>query len=173
MTHSLTRAHACAVLACFSLLINQLPINTKLSVSIRVNSWLASAKAKFEIRTIHGGGACSRKPSELCDAQLSKRPRRLAPGKGSGGAHLSNRPRIGTQDRPFVSCVDFSASPGVPPMAEIALGCRPCTLAPRPAPQSTATHPASTSFLLLFSGNGATKFSKKVRARHLSLSVQC
>jgi hypothetical protein len=162
MTHSLTRAHARAVLACFSLLINQPPINIKLSGSIRVNSWFASAKAKFEIRTKYmEGGACSRKPSELGDAQLNKRPRLFAPGKGSGSSPLQSPPESGPKIGPSFSCVDFSAGPGVPPMAEIALGCRPCTLAPRPAPQSTATHQASTWFLLLFSGNGATKFSEK------------
>ncbi|SRR6266567_6022873 len=74
-------------------------------------------------------------------------------GKGWWSSPLQSSPIVG-ESGPKIglsfSCVDFSAGPGAPPMTEIALGYRPCTLAPRPAPQSTATHPASTCFLLLF-----------------------
>src|SRR5215472_5003015 len=67
--------------------------------------------------------------------------------------------------------MDFSAGPGVPAMAEIALGCRPCTLAPRPASQSTATHSALTCFLLLFLRKPRREFPEKSACA--SLKFEC
>jgi hypothetical protein len=62
MIHSLTRAHARAVLACFSVWTNQRPINTKLSVSIRD---LLRLKRNSKSEKYMDGGVCSRKPSEF------------------------------------------------------------------------------------------------------------
>ena len=119
------------------------------------------------------GRACSRKPSELCEAQLNKRPGLFAPGKGSGSSPLQSLPESGLGSALRFLAWILVLAPAFLPWPRSLWDVDHALSRPdqHHNPQQHIPHQLGFSYCSPETARRSSR--KKVRARLLSLRFQC